>query len=89
MGLKRSEAKGHAACVCELNTTLKCRSGIISQSAKRCYQDFSVWGEGKVFAGANQKQICKRQMASGKREMANGKWQEASGDSRVNPHYSI
>lgn len=83
------EAKGHAAyvcvcgvraccmcvCVCESNMALKCRCGIISQSAKRCYQDFLEGREAKVFAVANQKQICKRQMAKGKREMASGKWE--------------
>lgn len=84
------EAKGHAAyvcvcvvcvraacacaCVCESNMALKCRCGIISQSAKRCYQDF-LGVEAKVFAVANQKQICKRQMPNGKWQVARGKWE--------------
>lgn len=34
-----------------------------------------TFGVAKVFAVANQKQICKRQMASVKSEMASGKWE--------------
>lgn len=75
------EAKGHTACVCcvracvcESNMALKCRSGIISQSAKRCYQDF--WGPKFLLA------LIKNKYANGKWQAENGKWQMASGKRR-------
>lgn len=84
------EAKGHAAyvcvcvvcvraacacaCVCESNMALKCRCGIISQSAKRCYQDFLGGGRPKFLLS-----LIKNKYANGKWQTANGKWQVANG----------
>lgn len=84
------EAKGHAAyvcvcgvraccmcvcvCVCESNMALKCRCGIISQSAKRCYQVFLGGGRPKFLLS-----LIKNKYANGKWQTANGKWQVANG----------
>lgn len=61
-------------CVCESNMALKCRCGIISQSAKRCYQDFLGGGRPKFLLS-----LIKNKYANGKWQTANGKWQEANG----------
>lgn len=70
------------ACVCESNMALKCRCGIISQSAKRCYQDFLGGGRPKFLLS-----LIKNKYANGKWKMASGKRQ--MGGSKVKPHYSI
>lgn len=65
-----------AACVCVSRTwRLSVAVESLAKALKDVTKTFKGGREAKVFAVANQKQICKRQMAKGKREMASGKWE--------------
>lgn len=60
-------------CVCVSRTW---RLSVAMESLAKALKDVTkTFGVAKVFAVANQKQICKRQMASVKSEMASGKWE--------------